>query len=70
MSGVLVARARKLYRNPTDTGGGSVLRYLRRSQSPDLSGLLCFDTSDLGNLPIIVSYPFTYFMSFVHLHIV
>jgi hypothetical protein len=37
-----------------------VLWYLGRSQSPDLSGSLYFDTSDLDNLPIIGSYPFTF----------
>jgi hypothetical protein len=49
---------------------GSVLDYLRRSQSPGLSGSLYFDTSDLGNLLIVVSYQFTPFISFVHLHII
>jgi hypothetical protein len=44
-----------------------VLGYLERSQSPDLSGSLYFDTSDLGDLQ--GSYPFTSFMSFVHLQI-
>jgi hypothetical protein len=71
MPGVLlVARAWKLYWNPIDSIRGSVLGYLRRSQSPDLSRSLCFHTSDLSNLPIIVSYSFTSFMSFVHLHII
>jgi hypothetical protein len=71
MPGVLlVARAWKLYRNLADSIRGYVLGYLLWSQSSDLSGSLCFHASDLGNLPIIVSYPFTSFMSFVHLHIV
>jgi hypothetical protein len=50
-----------------DSVGGSVLGYLR---SPGLLRSLYIDTSDLSNLPIIVSYPFTSIMSFVHLHIV
>jgi hypothetical protein len=29
--------------------------------------LLCFHASDLGNLPITVSYPITSLMLFVHL---
>jgi hypothetical protein len=33
-------------------------------------GSLSFHASDLGNLPIIVSYPITSLMFFVHLHIV
>jgi hypothetical protein len=33
-------------------------------------GSLCFHASDLGNLPIIVSYPITSLILFVHLYIV
>jgi hypothetical protein len=38
--------------------------------SGNLLGSLCFHASDLGNLPIIVSYSITSLMLFVHLHIV
>jgi hypothetical protein len=53
-----------------DSDRESLLEYLGRSRSPDLSGSLCFHASDLGNLPIIVSYLITSLMLFVHLHIV
>jgi uncharacterized membrane protein len=48
----------------------TLLEYLGLSRSPGLSGTLYFHASDLGNLPIIVSYPITSLMLFVHLHIV
>jgi hypothetical protein len=47
-----------------------MFKYLLLSQSPDLSGSLYFNTSYLGNLLIIVSYSYTSFMPFVHLHII
>jgi hypothetical protein len=49
---------------------GSMLGYLGRSWNSSLSGSLYFDTLDMCNLPIIVCYPFTSFISFVHLLIV
>jgi hypothetical protein len=71
MSGaLLVTQVRKLCRNPMDSVRGSMLGYLGRSRSPGLSGALHFDISYLNNLPIIISYSFTSFMSFVHLHII
>jgi hypothetical protein len=63
---LLVAWAWKLYRNHANSIRGSVLAYLGWSWSSGLLGSLCFHTSDSGNLSIIVSYPFTSFMSFVY----
>jgi hypothetical protein len=61
MPGVLlVARVRRLCLNPVDSIRGFVFGYLGWSRSPSLSGFLCFHTSDSGNLPIIVCYPFTF----------
>jgi hypothetical protein len=53
-----------------DSDRESLLEYLGSGRSPDLSGSLYFHASDLVNLPIIVSYPITSLMLFVHLHIV
>jgi hypothetical protein len=53
-----------------DSDRESLLEYLGSSKSPGLLGSLCFHASDLGNLPIIVNYPITSLMLFVHLHIV
>jgi hypothetical protein len=53
-----------------DSDRESLLEYLGWSRRLGLSGSLCFYASDLGNLPIIVSYPITSLMLFVHLHIV
>jgi hypothetical protein len=39
-----------------------VLGYHKRSQSPNVLKMLYFDTSDLNNLPIIVSYSFTFYV--------
>jgi hypothetical protein len=40
-----------------DSDRESLLEYLGWSRSPGLLGSLYFQASDLGNLPIIVSYP-------------
>jgi hypothetical protein len=48
----------------------TLLVYLGWSSSPDLSKSLCFHASDLGYLPIIVSYPITSLLFFMHLHII
>jgi hypothetical protein len=40
-----------------DSDRESLLEYLGWSRSPDLLGSRCFHASNLGNLPIIVSYP-------------
>jgi hypothetical protein len=53
-----------------DSDRESLLEYLGSSRSPDLPGSLYFHASDLCNLPIIVSYPITSLMLFVHLHII
>jgi hypothetical protein len=42
-----------------DSDRESLLEYLGRSRCPSLSRSLCFHASDLGNLPIIISYPIT-----------
>jgi hypothetical protein len=53
-----------------DSDRESLLEYLGSGRSPGLSGSLNFHAPDLGNLPIIVRYPITSLILFVHLHIV
>jgi hypothetical protein len=70
LSGDIILQGPTGFLRSMDSNRESLLDCLGCSRSPRLSGSLCFHALDLDNLPIIVSYPITSLMFFVHLHIV
>jgi hypothetical protein len=63
-------RVHMLCRNPMDSVESLCLSTLGDVGVSACRDHSCFHASDLGNLSIIVSYPITSLMLFVHLHII